>query len=65
MFRGRAAGKLSRYATLHDWQQFTRCPYEELEHPGRLHVDASGTLQICQGISMGNAGERAGAAAGP
>jgi len=54
MFRGRAAGTLSRYATLHDGQQFTRCPYEDLEHPQRLHVDPYGNLLICQGISMGN-----------
>ena len=54
MFRGRAAAKLTRFATLHDWQQFTCCPYEDLEHPKRLHVDAYGNLQICQGISIGN-----------
>jgi hypothetical protein len=64
MFRGRADGKLSRYATLHDWQQFTRCLYEELEHSRRLHGDASGNLPVCKGISIGNAWERAGAADG-
>ncbi len=54
MFRGRAAGKLSPYASGHPWQQFTSCPYEDLVSPGRLHVDAFGNLQICQGISIGN-----------
>jgi hypothetical protein len=54
MFRGRAAGRLSRYASPHDWRQFTRCPYEDLVNPKRLHVDSFGNLQICQGISIGN-----------
>ena len=31
------------------------CPHEELEHPGRVHLDAYGNVHICQGISMGNA----------
>lgn len=54
MFRGRAAGKLSPYADSHDWKKFTTCPYEDLKNPSRLHVDAFGNLQICQGISLGN-----------
>lgn len=54
MFRGRAAATLSRNAAMHDWRQFTSCPYEDLVNPTRLHVDAYGNLQICQGISMGN-----------
>lgn len=54
MFRGRAAEKLSPYAILSDSQQFTRCPYEDLKNPSRMHVDALGNLQICQGISLGN-----------
>ncbi len=58
MFRGRAAEKLSPYTVCRDWQQFTRCPYEDLVTPGRLHVDAMGTLQICQGISIGNVWEQ-------
>lgn len=58
VFRGRAAAKLSRYAELKDWRQFTSCPYEDLENPSRLHVDAYGNLQICQGISMGNIWEQ-------
>jgi hypothetical protein len=58
MFRGRAAEKLSMYTVCRDWQQFTRCPYEDLSNPDRLHVDAMGTLQICQGISIGNIWEQ-------
>ena len=58
MFRGRAAAKLSGNAKLHDWRQFTSCPYEDLVNPSRLHVDAFGNLQICQGICMGNVWEK-------
>jgi len=54
MFRGRAAAKLSPYADASDWQTFTTCPYEDLREPSRLHVDAYGNLQVCQGISIGN-----------
>ncbi|MCX6696769.1 MAG: radical SAM protein [Methanoregula sp.] len=58
MFRGRAAAKLSQYADAKDWKQFTTCPYEDLVNPSRLHVDAFGNLQICQGISIGNIWKR-------
>jgi hypothetical protein len=58
MFRGRAAVKLSPNARLHDWRQFTACPYEDLVNPSRLHVDAYGNLQICQGICIGNIREK-------
>jgi hypothetical protein len=54
MFRGRAAAKLSQYAEPHDWKTFTTCPYEDLENPSRVHVDAYGNVQVCQGICMGN-----------
>jgi hypothetical protein len=54
MFRGRAATKLFRYADARDWRQFTSCPYEDLHNPSRLHVDAYGNLQICQGICIEN-----------
>jgi hypothetical protein len=54
MFRGRAAVKLAHKVPLHPWEQFTECPYENLQDPGRLHVDPFGTLHICQGISIGN-----------
>jgi hypothetical protein len=54
MFRGRAAAKLSPYADACDGTKFTTCPYEDLQEPSRVHVDAFGNLQICQGICMGN-----------
>ncbi len=54
MYRGRAAKKLSGKTAQHDWEQFTACPYEDLENPRRVHVDAFGNLHVCQGISIGN-----------
>jgi hypothetical protein len=58
MFRGRAAAKLSQYADAGDWREFGTCPYEDLQEPSRVHVDAFGNVQICQGICMGNIRER-------
>jgi MoaA/NifB/PqqE/SkfB family radical SAM enzyme len=54
MYRGRAAEKLVERATLHPWEGFTTCPYENLRDPGRVHPDPLGFLHICQGISVGN-----------
>jgi MoaA/NifB/PqqE/SkfB family radical SAM enzyme len=54
MFRGRAAVKLSQYADASDWHEFRTCPYEDLQAPSRVHIDAFGNVQICQGICMGN-----------
>jgi hypothetical protein len=54
MFRGRAAAKLSPYAEASDWETFTTCPYEDLQEPSRVHIDAFGNVQVCQGICMGN-----------
>lgn len=54
MYRGRAVEKLAARATLHAWDRFTECPYEDLREPGRIHVDPFGNLHICQGISIGN-----------
>jgi hypothetical protein len=54
MYRGRAADKLSSLARQHTWTQFTQCPHEDLEDPGRIHLDPLGYLHLCQGISIGN-----------
>ncbi|MFC1946799.1 radical SAM protein [Chloroflexota bacterium] len=54
MFRGRAADKLISGLPTRYWEEFTECPYENLESPGRVHIDAYGNTHICQGISMGN-----------
>jgi len=46
--------KLADGLPLRPWQGFRECPYEELEAPSRVHVDAFGHVQVCQGISIGN-----------
>jgi hypothetical protein len=57
MFRGRAVEKLTAGLPRKSWQEFTTCPYEELESLSRVHLDNYGNVHICQGISMGNAWE--------
>lgn len=54
MYRGRAAEKLAGEAALLPADSFDRCPYEDLFNPGRVHLDAYGHVQICQGVSIGN-----------
>jgi MoaA/NifB/PqqE/SkfB family radical SAM enzyme len=54
MFRGRAAEKLAPFVAHHPWETFTRCPYEDLAEPGRVHVDPLGNIHLCQGIVIGN-----------
>jgi len=54
MFRGRAAEKLVDRVPHRDWKLFTKCPYENLRDPERVHIDPLGNVHICQGISMGN-----------
>jgi len=54
LFRGRAAARLASRVTGKPWQAFTACPWEDLRHPERVHVDAFGNLHVCQGISIGN-----------
>jgi hypothetical protein len=54
MFRGRAAAKLVQYAPLQPWEEFAACPHENLRDPGRVHLDPSGNLHICQGLCIGN-----------
>lgn len=54
MFRGRAVEKLTEGLPRVHWEEFVECPHEDLEHPGRVHVDAYGNVHLCQGLSMGN-----------
>ncbi len=54
MYRGRAAVKLAPTAIIYPSSLFTTCPHEDLENPGRVHVDPFGNLHICQGIIIGN-----------
>jgi hypothetical protein len=58
MFKGRAAVKLVDGVARRPWQEFTECPYEELDDPGRVHVDHLGNLHLCQGLTMGSLFER-------
>ncbi len=53
-FKGRAVEKLTEGLPTRNWEQFTECVREELRDPGRVHVDAYGNVQVCQGISIGN-----------
>jgi len=55
MYRGRAAQELAGEASKRPWREFTKCPYEDLANPTRVHVDPLGHVHICQGISIGNA----------
>ncbi|MFX1487162.1 MAG: radical SAM protein [Promethearchaeota archaeon] len=54
MFRGRAVEKLIEGLPKRPWEEFTECPYEDLENPERVHLDPFGEVHICQGLSMGN-----------
>ncbi|MFH2055056.1 MAG: hypothetical protein ABIJ61_03780, partial [bacterium] len=54
VFRGRAADKLTEGLPRRKCSNFTECTREELVDPGRVHVDAYGNVQPCQGISIGN-----------
>jgi hypothetical protein len=54
MFRGRAWEKLAPQAAQYDWRLFNRCPHEDLQEPGRVHLDPLGNLHLCQGIAIGN-----------
>ncbi len=54
MFRGRAADKLTSGLAGTDPRKLTKCPYEDLADPSRVHVDAYGNVHLCQGLLMGN-----------
>ncbi len=54
MYRGRAAVRLGGRATKKAWSTLRRCPYENLREPSRVHINPEGTVQLCQGISLGN-----------
>ncbi|MFX1250010.1 MAG: radical SAM protein [Promethearchaeota archaeon] len=55
MYKGRAASKLAEEANKKSWLEFTKCPYEDLVDPGRIHIDPQGYVHVCQGLSIGNA----------
>jgi Radical SAM superfamily len=54
MFRGRAVEKLTDGLPRQKWDKLNTCPYENLQEPDRVHIDAYGNVHICQGLSMGN-----------
>ena len=54
MLKGRAVEKLIEGLPRRPWDEFTKCPFEDLENPGRVHVDPFGHVHLCQGLSMGN-----------
>jgi len=58
MYRGRAAKQLVSQAEKQPWERYTECPHEDLDDPGRVHLDPQGYLHICQGISIGNLFEK-------
>ena len=54
MFKGRAVEKLTGGLPQKHWEKFISCPFEDLENPGRVHLDAFGNVHLCQGLSIGN-----------
>jgi MoaA/NifB/PqqE/SkfB family radical SAM enzyme len=54
MFKGRAVETLTEGLPRRPWRALDSCPHEDLEFPGRVHVDPYGHVHICQGVSMGN-----------
>jgi len=58
MYRGRAAETLAAKVPPIPWESFNECPHEDLEDPGRVHLDPMGNLHLCQGLVMGNLFER-------
>jgi hypothetical protein len=58
LYRGRAAELLASRVAPVAWDRLDRCPWEDLRHPERVHVDPFGHLHVCQGISIGNLFER-------
>jgi hypothetical protein len=54
MYQGRAAEKLAPQAPHYAWETFTECPHEDLQEPGRVHIDPLGHVHMCHGISLGD-----------
>jgi hypothetical protein len=54
MFRGRAVERLIHGLPRRHSEEFTECPHEKLEDPGRVHIDPYGNVHLCQGLLLGN-----------
>ena len=52
--RGRAVDTLIEGLPTRPWEELAECPLEDLRNPERIHIDAFGTVHLCQGLSMGN-----------
>jgi hypothetical protein len=55
--RGRAVEKYAGELPTRCFKELTKCPYEDLAAPRRVHIDSFGNVQICQGIKIGNCRE--------
>jgi hypothetical protein len=58
IFKGRAVDKLIDDLPRRHFECFTECTQENLESPGRVHLDPFGNVFICQGLSIGNIWEK-------
>jgi Radical SAM superfamily len=58
LFKGRAVDKLVAGLPTQPVESFCECTHEELVAPERVHIDPLGHVQVCQGVSIGNAFER-------
>jgi MoaA/NifB/PqqE/SkfB family radical SAM enzyme len=54
LLKGRAVETLAEGLPTRPSEEFTECPEEDLEAPGRVHVDPYGYVHLCQGLVMGN-----------
>jgi hypothetical protein len=54
MFRGRAAERLAASVPQRPARELTKCPHEQLDSPGRIHLDCFGRLHLCQGLCLGS-----------
>ncbi len=54
VFKGRAVDKLTKGLPRRKFDCFTECTQENLEDPGRVHLDPFGEVMVCQGLSIGN-----------
>lgn len=54
LLKGRAAETLTEGLPTRARESFVECEHEELVEPSRVHVDAFGHVQVCQGVSIGN-----------
>jgi hypothetical protein len=57
-FKGRAVETLVEGLPTRPFKELISCPHEELERPGRVHLDSYGNVMLCQGVVMGNCFEK-------